>query len=210
MQDITLTEFCNSLSKFVVSAEGNLSYKTENGFCIKQSGTPIKECIFIECDNDGNPYDQQTRPSIETGFHALIYKNTDYKFIAHTHPINTLKILCSDLVEEFASNRLFPDQVVFNGVYSCVVPYATPGDKLTNEISKIIKLKPRLILLKNHGIICCSYSKREAIAMTEVCEKSAEIMLGAKQFGNPIYLTEKQITEIQNHKGEVYRNDNLR
>ena len=70
---------------------------------------------------------------------------------------NTLKILCSDKAWEFASFRLFPDQIVFNGKKSCLVPYAKPGLELTEEIKKcvdeFIKKEgslPKLILLKNH------------------------------------------------------------
>ena len=39
---------------------------------------------------------------------------------------------------------------------------------------------PKLILLKNHGIITTGASVRECTVSTLMCEKSAEIFIGAK------------------------------
>lgn len=41
--------------------------------------------------------------------------------------------------------------------------------------------------------------------MTEICEKSAEIFIGAKALGTLDFLNMNQVAQIQNHDGEIYR-----
>lgn len=76
-------------------------------------------------------------------------------FVCHTHPVNTLKILCSKEYKLFAKKRLFPDQVIFNGVKSMTVPHVKPCNKLSKKIqiklNKFIKKNgtlPKIIILK--------------------------------------------------------------
>ena len=132
--------------------------------------------------------------------------------MCHTHPTNTNKILCSGDIIDFASKRLIPDQVVRNGIKSCVVPYATPGISLREEIKKSVLefivdngFFPKLILLKNHGIITASTSVQEAIVSTLMCEKSAEIFIGAKMLSNIQFLTQEEIDAVNTHPSEKYR-----
>lgn len=206
-----LIELSNNLSKYVVGAEGNVSCKSENGFYIKASG---KSLLNLSKDDlvlvDGLNRFDKLKPSIETSFHSWIYENIDVDFIAHTHPVNTLKILCSEQIYNFSKYRLFPDQVVFNGSESCVVDYFHPGDELLIEIEKSFNLYvsknnkiPKLILLKNHGIITFGKTINECIFSTEICEKSAEIFLGS--LFNPKYLSEFDINKIETDEKEKYR-----
>tara|TARA_Y100000310_G_scaffold337380_1_gene424318 strand:+ start:1012 stop:1674 length:663 start_codon:yes stop_codon:yes gene_type:complete len=207
------------LAPFVVGTEGNISKRTSEGFRIKASGVSLKymnKDSYVACSIDGTPIEGEVnKPSMEWSFHSWIYQNSDYRIIAHTHPTNILKILCTDnLVQEFATKRLFPDQVVFNGIESCVVPYATPGIELTFEIEEAVHEYearhgefPKLLLLKNHGIICCANTVKEAIIMTEICEKAAEVFIGAKTLHSIDYLTEEEVDSIINHKDEKYRRE---
>ena len=208
-----LLTLSRNLSKYVVGVEGNTSCKSDNGFYIKASGKSLKnlsEKDLVYCRFDGSFDNKNLRPSIETGFHSWIYKNLNANYIAHTHPINTLKILCSIEVDNFSKKRLFPDQVVFNGVESCLVDYYHPGDDLINGIEESVNsyikkynYNPKLILLKNHGIISFGDNINECIISTEICEKSAEIYLGSKN--NPIYLSSSDIYKIDNDDREKYR-----
>ena len=133
-------------------------------------------------------------------------------FIAHTHPTNTNKILCSGSCHDFAEHRLFPDQVVRNGRKSCLVPYATPGRPLRDEIKKQIEyfveeegFFPKLILLENHGIITTGSSYKDCIASSLMCEKSAEIFFGERSLGQIQYLTKHQIMAVDKDPNEAYR-----
>jgi len=179
--------------------------RSDRGFWIKASGKSFREPWFVECDAVGKSLRDDHRPSMEASFHAVIYKHSNNTVIAHTHPVNTLKILCSDRIDEFANERLFPDHVVFNGPQSYVVPYVTPGRKLADAIErKIIEIGgcPGTFLLQNHGVICCAKSAQMAIQMTEICEKAAEIYLGSDKHR---FLTPSEIHEIMSSEDEGYR-----
>jgi len=212
MQFLAFIKFAKNLSSFVVGPEGNISWRwKDDSFVIKASGSNMSKMSkdsIVTCDMDGNKTSSSSaRPSMEVGFHSWLYKNTGCKVIAHTHPTNVMKVLCGGLTEEFAKQRLFPDQVVFNGRGACVVPYATPGQELVEEIAsatKDLETVPNLFLLENHGVICCGKDFQEALVMTQVCDKAAEIFLGAKSH-QPKYLTEQQINSILTHDSEVYR-----
>ena len=113
---------------------------------------------------------------------------------------------------DFANKRLFPDQVVRNGTKSCIVGYDTPGIKLMREIEKSVtqfiekeKFFPKLILLKNHGIITVSASAKDCVTSALMCEKSAEIFIGAKTLNNMTTLTSEQIQEVSSDPNEKYR-----
>ena len=64
---------------------------------------------------------------------------------------------------------------------------------------------PKLILLQNHGIIVASTSHKECIASTLMCEKSAEIFIGAKLLGQIKYLTAEEIAAVDKCPNEAYR-----
>jgi ribulose-5-phosphate 4-epimerase/fuculose-1-phosphate aldolase len=213
-----LLKLSNYLSKYVIGAEGNVSCKADNGFYIKASGkslSNLSESELVFCNNDGTYSSNNLKPSIETGFHSWLLNNLDINFVAHTHPVNTLKVLCSDEIYNFYKYRLFPDQVVFNGPESCLVEYFHPGDELVSAIKDSVnnyvskyELLPKIILLKNHGIITFGKTINECIIASEMCEKSAEIFLGSL-FG-PIYLSESDINKIVSDDKEKYRQENYK
>jgi len=199
------------LSTYVVGAEGNVSSRVSHDeFLIKASGecfSGVDENSFVECDLSGRKTCNSTKiPSIESPIHAWLYDNFNVNFIAHTHPMNTLKILCSDEIDKFSKIRLFPDQVVFNGSTSYVVDYDTPGVELLEKMKLSLEDVdfPRLILLQNHGIFVMGRTIRDCIVGTQICEKSAEIYLGAKLLGLRA-LSDENISKIDNNKIENYR-----
>lgn len=202
---------CNSLSRFVVGTEGNVSIRTTQGFIIKRSGTRLKDADYIHCNIHGVPLiGEEGKPSMEVGFHSWIYKHSNHKVIAHTHPVNLLKVLCTNLSVLFCIQKLFPDQVVFTE-HGCLVAYATPGRELTQKIGHAVLMRgrerrfPKLFLLQNHGIICCDNSASKVITMTEICEKAAEVFIGTQILGDTNALTQGQVEDILSHEDEVYR-----
>ena len=135
-----LLELSYCVSPQTICGEGNVSMREEGDtFLIKASGTTLDTLDYedlVRCDLDGNPLpDEEKKPSMEVAFHAWFYRTfPDINFVSHTHPTNTVKILCSSRFSTFGSQRMFPDQVVRNGARSCMVPYATPGPLLKDAI----------------------------------------------------------------------------
>ena len=116
------------------------------------------------------------------------------------------------IIYDFSVYRLFPDQVIFNDKKSCVIPYANPGEELFNHIEDMVnkfieseKFFPKLILLKNHGIITCGKTIEECVVATEICEKSAEIFLSGVDKMNMTYLSNLDINKLINDENEKYR-----
>jgi L-fuculose-phosphate aldolase len=211
-----LISLSKQVSKYCIGMEGNISEKTENGLLIKASGARLSELSYddlVEFDMGGNQLSNPSkRGSMELSFHTFLLGFEGINYVSHTHPINTLKILCSQMCELFASNRMFPDQVVFNGEKSCLVPYAKPGSDLTNTIkfsvNEFIEKEgyfPKVILLKNHGIITCGKTIDECIMSTEICEKSADIFIGSLTLGKINFLTNLESKDLVNDKNEKYR-----
>lgn len=150
---------------------GNTSMKLGDVMWIKASGTELANAqtdpIFVavdrnaakaEASGDGDGSCKDTvldpenalRPSIETTFHAAL----DWPVVAHTHSISTLVHAISPEGRAIAAEKLAGLSAVF-------VPYAKPGLPLTREILARIKPETRVVILENHGLICCGQTVAE-------------------------------------------------
>jgi L-fuculose-phosphate aldolase len=214
-----LYQLCEFASNYCVGMEGNVSKKQSDIFFIKSSGSKLKNITdsdIVSYDFNGNQLDNfNKKGSMEINFHKFFLSFDEINFVCHTHPINTLKILCTHLIEKFSECRLFPDQVIFNGKKTLVIPYKTPGEELFNEIKNkvnnelhLTKTLPKLILLENHGIITCGKTIDECMVLTEICEKSAEIFLSTYD-KNPKYLNDNDINILIKDNNEKYRLEQL-
>lgn len=152
------------------------------------------------------------KPSIEALFHAWLLSLPGVAFVGHTHPIAVNAILCSPRAEEFASGRIFPDEIVCCGTSSVFVPYTDPGLKLSLLIAErtVAWMKsngtaPRIILLQNHGIIALGASVAAVKAATFMCVKAAEIFTGSVPLGGPVFLSADEVASIAGRRDEHYR-----
>ena len=212
-----LLELAHAISPYTICGEGNVSGRDGDTFWIKASGTSLDTLTkdgLVACRMNGVPFDGLgSKPSMEVSFHAWILDNySEVNYVAHTHPTYTNQILCSRSSCLFADRRLLPDHVVRNGRKSCLVPYATPCKELRDEIKKQIGyfieeegFFPKLILLENHGIITTGSTHTECIASTLMCEKSAQIFVGARSLGQVQFLTEEQVAAVDKCPNEAYR-----
>ena len=214
-----LLDLAYTIADYTICGEGNVSGRqTEDTFLVKASGTSLHtltESDLTLCDLSGNPINMEhKKPSIETLFHAWIMRTfPEINYIAHSHPPHTTKILCSKkCLGDFANRRWFPDQIVRNGRKSCVVPYAPPGEKIlvlvAKHVTKFIDDEgyfPKLILLQNHGIITASASQKDCAASSLMCEKSAEIFVGAYSMGGVNFLTDEEVDDVDQCPNENYR-----
>ena len=84
------------------------------------------------------------RTSIETTFHAALY----HTVVAHTHSVATLVHVAGLEGRAQAVQKLADLPFV-------MVPYAKPGLPLTREILSRVTPDTKVVLLQNHGLICC-------------------------------------------------------
>ena len=224
---------------YVIIGEGNTSFRADaDTFWIKASGQQMNDIgiegfVAVQFEPimdllDHPPTDSTSiqqmmenakvdrsiaaRPSVEVTFHAMLLAECDVRYIAHTHPIAINGILCSTRSRDFASHRLFPDEVVLCGPESAYVPYADPGLPLALEIRKaardyIAKYNepPKVILLENHGLIALAQTPTEALNITAMCVKAAHIFAGACAVGEPVYMSDADIMHIYKRPDEIYR-----
>ncbi|WP_136442630.1 class II aldolase/adducin family protein [Pacificoceanicola onchidii] len=150
---------------------GNTSIKAGSVMWIKASGTELADAersdIFVAVDRDaakaeaagaGDGSCKATaldpaltlRPSIETTFHAAL----DHAVVAHSHSVATLVHAISP------EGRMALDEKLTELPF-VRVPYAKPGLPLTREILARVTPETRIIILQNHGLICCGATVEE-------------------------------------------------
>ncbi|HUJ72350.1 MAG TPA: class II aldolase/adducin family protein, partial [Verrucomicrobiae bacterium] len=138
-------------------------------------------------------------------------------FAGHTHAPNVNSLLCSPRAREFATKRVFPDEVVCCDVESVFVPYTDPGLPLAQAIrgrtQAFIKKHgrpPRVVLLENHGIITFGRTVEAVLAAMWMAEKAAQIWLGAATLGGPKFMTRRHVYRIAGRPDEEVRRKMLK
>jgi len=154
----------------------------------------------------------ERKPSTEALFHAYLLSLEGVEFVGHTHPEAVNALLASPHAEDFAAKRLFPDQIVCCGAASPLVPYVHPGVPLALAIKAAVETHierfeepPRLVLLKNHGLIALGKTPAAVLAATLMAEKAARICLGAASIGGPIWMDDQNVARIAGWNAEHYR-----
>jgi rhamnose utilization protein RhaD (predicted bifunctional aldolase and dehydrogenase) len=160
---------------------GNTSIKDGDVMWIKASGTELANAltqdIFVAVDRNGAKAEAggagdgtckatvidpaiTLRPSIETTFHAAL----DHAVIAHTHSVATLVHVISPQGRAAVADKLV-------GLEFAMVPYAKPGLPLTAQILAAVKPSTQVILLQNHGLICCGSSVHDVSELIKDVER---------------------------------------
>ena len=176
------------------------------------SDEEIETCLL-----DSRSHSAAFKPSVETFFHAYLLNLPGINFVGHTHPIQINRILCSGLARTFSENRQCPDEIVCCGPVSLLIPYVDPGLALAKRIREDLEefrqihgKLPRVILLRNHGIITIGSSAQAVRAAMLMAVKAAEIFIGADQLGGLRHLPASEIDRIENRQDEEYRRKMLR
>lgn len=208
-------------STFVVKASGsNLGALREEdvALCRFDAIMPLLEREGMSDEEvDGALLDARVdasmkKPSVEALFHAYLLILPDVNFVGHTHATSVNQILCSPRAKEFATHRIFPDEIVCCGVASVFVPYTDPGLKLsqairtaTTQFIEEFSRAPRVLLLENHGIITLGKTPQAVLAAMLMAEKAARIFVGAASLGGPQFLSPENIARIAGRPDEHYR-----
>lgn len=219
----------------VILGEGNASANDEDAFWVKASGEQmptitregfvrVKRAPLVDFLNGPKPSDTEVRgflndcrtdptsskfPSTEALMHAWLLTLPNAQFVAHTHPIKTLGIMCGPRAWEFAEHRYFPDQIVLCGPKSVFVPYVAPGFDLAVAIRERCQIfvdstsyPIKTILLQNHGLIAVGATPKETVAACLMMEKAAEVFHHSSE---PRPLSAEEVAHIYNWTDEHYR-----
>lgn len=230
--------------RMAIAGEGNVSGRIdERRFLVKASGTqlgtlqpdelvevqaaPVLEALredaaWSDADADQLLLDarvdpQALKPSVETLFHAWLLQLPGVAYVGHVHAVAVNQVLCSPAAPTYASRRLFPDQVVYCGAESVLIPYVDPGRTLARAIAREVDAfrerrneVPRTILLENHGIIATGEKYTDVAAALAMAEKAARIFVGAASLGGPIFMEDDHVRRIDGRQDEAYRRRMMR
>jgi rhamnose utilization protein RhaD (predicted bifunctional aldolase and dehydrogenase) len=226
-----------------ILGEGNTSAKLSDAtFLVKASGsclgtldqTGVVECRagvilpllekknLTDAEVDGALLNSRVdpkakKPSVEALFHAWLLTLPGIGFVGHTHAPAVNSILCSPRASEFASKRIFPDEIVCCDVASVFIPYTDPGMKLaqairaaTDEFMRNLGRPPRVILMENHGLITLGRNIDAVLSAMLMAEKAATIWLGAAALGGPKFMTPEHVARIAGRPDEAVRRKMLK
>ncbi len=222
-----------------ILGEGNVSARIDaRYFLVKASGTQLgtlrpDELVKVDSDPvlaavdsenemsdsgiealllDSRTDKRALKPSVETLFHAWLLRLPGVACVGHVHAICVNQILCSPRKRQFAEERVIPDQVVYCGTASVLVPYVDPGLELARRIRDDVEafrsrtgVIPKTILLENHGIIAVGAHAGEVSAALAMAEKAARIFIGAARLGGPIFMEPDHVQRIAGRSDEHYR-----
>ena len=224
--------------RMAILAEGNTSVKLSAGtFLVKASGSNlgtldkngVVECrasVLLSLLGKNNLTDGEIeyallesrvdarakKPSVEALFHAYLLSLPGIEFVGHTHATAVNSILCSPRAKEFATKRIFPDEIVCCDVASVFIPYTDPGLRLaqamreqTEKFLKDFGRPPRVILMENHGLITLGRSVEAVLSAMLMAEKTAAIWLGAAVLGGPKFMSPENVARISGRSDEALR-----
>ena len=66
-------------------------------------------------------------------------------------------------------------------------------------------VSPKLILLRNHGMVALGQTADEVLRITAMAVKTARIIIGAYAVGGPRFLTPEDVARIDTRPDEHYR-----
>jgi L-fuculose-phosphate aldolase len=205
-----LIETAKELSRigFVTGAGGNVSARDGDVMWISPSGFSFEDAtaddypaVSIET---GEIVRGQRRPSSEVLMHLYSYRvRADVQAMIHTHPKLTIALTSAghDL------RPMYADYYVYLGKNVPHVPYVTVT---TPELAAVVEdafRQPdvRGMILRNHGAITVGESIKEATFRTLAVEEQAFIQWHALQVGEPTYLSDEELTKLDELGSEDYR-----
>jgi rhamnose utilization protein RhaD (predicted bifunctional aldolase and dehydrogenase) len=112
------------------------------------------------------------RPSIETGFHALLGK-----YVIHSHSVFVNVLLCSEQGKKLISQH-FPQAIW--------IDYCTPGRDLTLAIKDGLEFSTEsyegLVFLESHGMIASAETHQKCLDLHSECNDRVRSLFDLKDF----------------------------
>jgi L-fuculose-phosphate aldolase len=192
----------------VAGAGGNISVRDGDGMWISPSGFSFEDareedypCVSVET---GDIIQGDKRPSSEVLMHLYTYRvRPEINAIVHTHPKMTIALTSAghDL------KPMYADYYVYLGANVPHVDYVTVT---TPELADVVEAEmtdptTRGMILRNHGAITLGTSLKEAVFRTHAVEEQAFIQWHALQVGTPTYLSQEELSKLDQLGSEDYR-----
>jgi len=173
---------------------GNLSILDDDGnIWITPSGidkgslTPADICKVLP---DGTVVGKY-KPSVELPFHKQVYEcRPDCKAVLHAHPP---AIVSYSLIREVPNINIIPTPHEVCGKVG-IAKYEVPGsDALAERIVEKIKTGLDVVVMENHGVICCSKNLFDCYKKFETINYAASLAITSSVLGKAEPLTDEQV-----------------
>jgi rhamnulose-1-phosphate aldolase len=173
---------------------------------------PMENGSVIRISDDGSRYvmiaDRPVKPTSELASHLsmhnyLIGKNSNYKAVLHTHPIDLIAMTHHPaFLEKDVLTRLLwsmiPETRAFCPRGLGIIPYALPSsfelaDATLRELDEY-----DVVMWEKHGVVSVGENIMEAFDQVDTLSKSAQIYLTARSMGfEPQGMSAEQMDELK-------------
>jgi len=165
--------------KDLLEARQEISAFSMNIVCIFQGAEAVLEDCGRESSLRGVGNILYGKPSKEYPMHLALYQESEaYKAVIHTHSFYATVLSCYADAESHVRNLFAYTPYLFmqtKGNIPCVA-YAPPGsDALFCHFKDKTKTKPKILLLKHHGIVAGAEDVYHAFDLIEEMESSAHV-----------------------------------
>ena len=172
---------------YIIGTYGNASARVEAGLVVTPSRVNYHEITPVDIVTvglDGSVLAGHRLPSSETSVHRLIYiERADVNVVLHTHSFYATALSCLHetvpvIVEE-------QSQVIGDEIRCTQYVPAGQHQRLGEEVARTLG-NSNAVLLANHGVVACGRSVDEAIFVSQVAERVAQMYLLTRAIGVPV------------------------
>lgn len=184
----------------IAAGDGNLSARLTDGtLLITRRG---KNKAFLTHDDfalvAGNGEVLQGEPSTELVLHQKVYTTCPQaRAVIHAHPPHLIAYSVVNPNADELPTAALPEVVLGIGAIP-IATYGRPGtDELAQSVVKALREGYRSLVLSRHGALAWGESLLEAYNGIERMEHAAMILALAGAFGNPIDLSDDELTVLR-------------
>lgn len=170
---------------------GNLSARTRTGqvvltpTALRYSTMHLDDLVVT--DLDGRVLSGSRRPTTEIALHlACLRRHRDIAAVVHTHPVHASMFAVCQRPIPCAIEEL---ELYVGGDVKVAAYHRTGTEALGLAVSELLDDRAAA-LAANHGLVVVAGTPGEAIQLTKLVERAAQIMAGAAQVGTPTALPE--------------------
>jgi L-fuculose-phosphate aldolase len=195
-------------AQLVTGAGGNISARVEGVMLISPSGLSLEDAepdqyVAVDVASGAVLADNGLRPSSEVLMHLAIYRSRpDVRAVVHAHPQYLIALTSSghDL------RPMFADAVIYLGKDIPHIPYITvTTPELARAVEQALKADTCSMVLRNHGVIAVGSNLKQAFWRASTAEEAARIQFMAILAGQPRFLTEEEMADLESLQSETYR-----
>ncbi len=177
---------------------GNLSARTRTGQVVL-TPTALRYATMtlddlVVTDLDGHILSGSRQPTTEIALHlACLRRHPDIAAVVHTHPVHASMFAVCQRPIPCAIEEL---ELYVGGDIPVTAYHRTGTEALGVAVAELLHDRAAA-LVANHGLVVVAGTPAEAIELTKLVERAAQIMAGATRVGTPTALPESIRSEFR-------------